>query len=328
MIMPFPASIGRMLNVLRSIFPIMFMIGLGFFLSRKKWFEGDSASLISRIVLNVALPAYMVSNLLSGYDKPKLISMLPGLPVAFLGIWMSFILAHILGRIFKIDRERRGVFACMFTLSNGVFIGVPLNLLLFGDGSLPYSLLYYIANTTSLWTIGSYGIALDAHFLSGKPRPSLVSLSGLRRIFSLPLMALLFSVTLIMAGITLPKSFLDTFRLIGNMTTPLSMIFIGIMMSRVEWKKIRFGADINLVVAGRFLFTPLLMYLLLAGRSFPTMMKQVLLLQSTMPVLAQTPILSAAYGADAEYAGIGTSLTTVLGVITIPVYMGLMDVIF
>ncbi|HCO49536.1 MAG TPA: malate transporter, partial [Spirochaetaceae bacterium] len=98
----------------------------------------------------------------------------------------------------------------------------------------------------------------------------------------------------------------DTFRIIGNMTTPLSMIFIGIMIARVDWRKIRFGADINLVIIGRFLITPLIIYLFLKDRDFPLMMKQVLFLQSTMPVLAQTPILAAAYGADSEYAGLGT----------------------
>ncbi|HCO49535.1 MAG TPA: hypothetical protein DIT55_09005, partial [Spirochaetaceae bacterium] len=150
--------ISPMLNALRSIFPVIFMIGLGFVLTKKKWFEGESSALISRLVLNIALPAFMVSNLLSGYDKEKLLSMLPGLPVPFVGIWVSFSIAVLLGRIFKVQKNRRGVFACMFTLSNGVFIGVPLNLILFGDASLPYSLFYYIANTTTLWTIGSYGI--------------------------------------------------------------------------------------------------------------------------------------------------------------------------
>ncbi|MDP2791137.1 MAG: AEC family transporter [Rectinemataceae bacterium] len=317
-----------MLNALRSIFPIIFMIGLGFVLTKKKWFEGDSSSLISRIVLNIALPAFMVSNLLVSYDKAKLLSMLPGLPVPFVGIWVSFAIAVLLGRIFRVKKGRRGVFACMFTLSNGVFIGVPLNLLLFGDASLPYSLFYYIANTTTLWTLGSYGIAMDAHIVSGRPKPSLISLSGLRRILSPPLLALLFAVVLIVAGITLPKSLLETFRIIGNMTTPLSMIFIGIMIARVDWKKIHFGADINLVMAGRFLITPLILYLFLRGRDFPLMMKQVLFLQSTMPVLAQTPILAAAYGADSEYAGLGTSISTVLGIVVIPLFMSLVMVMF
>ena len=317
-----------MLNALRSIFPVIFMIGLGFVLTKKKWFEGESSALISRLVLNIALPAFMVSNLLSGYDKEKLLSMLPGLPVPFVGIWVSFSIAVLLGRIFKVQKNRRGVFACMFTLSNGVFIGVPLNLILFGDASLPYSLFYYIANTTTLWTIGSYGISMDAHLFSGRPKPSLISFSGLRRIFSPPLLALLFAVVLIVTGISLPKSFLDTFRIIGNMTTPLSMIFIGIMIARVDWRKIRFGADINLVIIGRFLITPLIIYLFLKDRDFPLMMKQVLFLQSTMPVLAQTPILAAAYGADSEYAGLGTSISTVLGIVVIPIFMSLVMVIF
>lgn len=317
-----------MLNVIQSVFPIIFMIGLGFILAKKKWFEGESSALIPRLVLNIALPAYMVSNLLGSYDKTNLFSMFLGLPMLFAGIWISFAIAVLMGRVFNIQKGRRGVFACMFTLSNGVFIGVPLNLLLFGDGSLPYSLLYYIANTTTLWTIGSYGIAMDAHLVSGRPKPSFVSLSGLKRILSPPLLALLVAVVLIFAGISLPKSLLNTFKIIGNMTTPLSMIFIGIMISRVDWKKIHFSADIGLVVAGRFLITPLIIYLLLRGRDFPLMMKQVLFFQSTMPVIAQTPILAAAYGADSEYAGLGTSITTVLGIVVIPVFMSLVMVMF
>ncbi|TXT42930.1 MAG: permease, partial [Spirochaetes bacterium] len=64
------------------------------------------------------------------------------------------------------------------------------------------------------------------------------------------------------------------------------------------------------------------------GRDFPLMMKQVLFFQSTMPVIAQTPILAAAYGADSEYAGLGTSITTVLGIVVIPVFMSLVMVMF
>jgi hypothetical protein len=40
------------------------------------------------------------------------------------------------------------------------------------------------------------------------------------------------------------------------------------------------------------------------------------------------PYCAEAYGADAEYAGIGTSLTTVLSLVTIPIYMGFVGGIF
>ena len=61
-----------------------------------------------------------------------------------------------------------GTFASMFTLSNTIFIGLPVNFVLFGEGSLPYVLLNYIANTSFFWTIGAYSIARDGAILAGR----------------------------------------------------------------------------------------------------------------------------------------------------------------
>jgi len=138
-----------MLSALQSVFSVILMIGLGFFLAKRRWFEGSSSALISRLVVNVALPAYMISNLMGGYDRAKLLSMLPGLPVPFLVMIVSYIAAMGLARLIRVQKDRRGAFQSMFALSNSVFIGLPVNILLFGDASLPYALLYYIANTTT-----------------------------------------------------------------------------------------------------------------------------------------------------------------------------------
>lgn len=317
-----------MLNALQSVFSVIAMIALGFFLAKRKWFEGNSSALISRLVVSVALPAYMISNLMSSYDKAKLISMLPGLPIPFLAMLGSFLVASGLAVVLKVPRGRRGTFASMFSLANAVFIGLPVNLLLFGDESLPFALLYYIANTTVFWTLGTYCIASDGAIRSGRARPSPVSAAGLKRILSPPLLGFIAAIFMIMTGISLPKSIMDLCKYLGNMTTPLSMLFVGIVISRIELKKMRFGLDIAFVLAGRFLVTPFLIFLLMRGRDLPLLMKQVFLITSAMPAMTQTPILAEAYGADAEYAGIGTSLTTVLSMITIPVYMGFVGGIF
>ncbi len=316
------------MNALQSVFSVIAMIALGFFLAKRKWFEGNSSALISRLVVSVALPAYMISNLMTSYDRSKLISMLPGLPIPFLAMLGSFLVASGLAVVLKVPRGRRGTFASMFSLANAVFIGLPVNLLLFGDESLPFALLYYIANTTVFWTLGTYLIASDGAIRSGRAKPSPVSAAGLKRILSPPLLGFIAAIFMIMTGISLPKSIMDLCKYLGNMTTPLSMLFVGIVISRIELKKMRFGLDIAFVLAGRFLVTPFLIFLLMRGRDLPLLMKQVFLITSAMPAMTQTPILAEAYGADAEYAGIGTSLTTVLSMITIPVYMGFVGGIF
>ena len=317
-----------MLNALQSVFSIIMMIALGFTLAKRKWFDTGSSALLSRLVVSVALPAYMISNLMSSYDRAKLLAMVPGLPVPFLAMLGSFLVASGLAVLLKVPQGRRGTFASMFSLANAVFIGLPVNLLLFGEEALPYALLYYIANTTVFWTLGTYCIASDGAIRSGRARPSLVSAAGLKRILSPPLLGFAAAIIMICAGIKLPKSVMDLAKYLGNMTTPLSMLFVGIVISKVDWKHMRFGLDIAFVLVGRFLVTPALIFLLMRGRDLPLLMKQVFLITSAMPAMTQTPILAAAYGADTEYAGIGTSLTTVLSLVTIPVYMGLVSGIF
>jgi hypothetical protein len=80
-----------------------------------------------------------------------------------------------------------------------------------------------------------------------------------------------------------------------------------------------------LVLAGRFLVSPGVMLLLLQLTELPLLMKQVFFVQSIMPAMTQTPILAKVYGADTEYAGIMTSVTTVASLITIPICMCLVD---
>ncbi len=317
-----------MFSALQSVLSVIIMIGLGFILAKRGWFEGKSAALISRLVVSVALPAYMINNLLDGYDRQGLISMLPGLSVPFIAMISGFILASSLAVLIRIPKGRRGTFASMFSLSNSIFIGLPVNMLLFGDESLPFVLLYYIANTTCFWTIGTLGIASDGAELSGGPKPSLLSLSGLKRLLSPPLVAFIVAVILILLEIRLPKWVMDTAKYLGNMTTPMSMLFVGIVVARVDWKKLRFGLDMLVLVAGRFVFTPLIIFLLVKGRDFPVLMKQVFVIQAAMPAMTQTPILAEAYKADSEYAGLGTSLTTLLSLISIPVYMAFVGKMF
>lgn len=316
-----------MITALQSVFSVILMIGLGFGLAKTRWFEEGASRLISRLVVQVALPAYMISNLMGGYDRAKLFSMLPGLPVPFAVMLFSYVVAVGLEALLRVKKDRRGTFRVLFALSNAVFIGLPVNILLFGDESLPFALLYYIANTTIFWTIGVYGIAMDGAIRNSTPKPSLLSLAGLKRIFSPPLIGFLTAVILILLGVHLPKSIMDSCKYIGNMTTPLSMLFIGIVIARVEWKKLKFEKDYIAILVGRFLATPILMLFLLRALDLPLLMKQVFLMEAAMPSMTQTPILAEAYKSDTEYAAIGTSLTTVVSIVTIPIYMTLIGVL-
>jgi predicted permease len=62
------------LNAFQSVLSIIILIVLGYFLARRGFLDKNAASLFSRLVINVSLPAMMVYNVLSFFDREKLYS--------------------------------------------------------------------------------------------------------------------------------------------------------------------------------------------------------------------------------------------------------------
>jgi malate permease and related proteins len=308
------------MTALVSVFAILAMIGLGFFLSKRRWFEQGAPALLSRLVVGVALPSYMISNLMTSFDREALVASLGGLPVPFATMVLCYALSLPLGALLRVDKSRRGTFSSMFALSNTIFIGLPVNLMIFGEKSVPYVLLYYIANTSLFWTIGVLGISRDG----GGRSKRVLSVDTAKRIFSPPLVAFLAAACLILVGIRLPEAFLDVCRYLGGMTTPLSMIFIGIVIASVDWKKAKPDAGMVAVMIGRFLVSPAIVFALTSWTLAPELMRKVFIIQASMPAMTQTSIIAKAYGADYEYAAVMTAATTIASMATIPAFAALM----
>lgn len=305
------------LNALQSVLTIFIMVALGFVLTKKGWFNEDTGKLFSKIVTKISLPAFMISNLTSNFTKELLLTSSIGIFLALVNMILCYGLGQLLGKIFKVDKKKRGLFSVMFGLSNTIFIGLPVNTALFGSESTQFVLLYYITNTLFFWTLGVYGIKKD----SGQVSAKIFSYETLKNIITPPIITFVFSVALILLDIQLPKFFLSACTYVGNLTTPLSIFFIGITLTRLEKKSIRITKESILVVLGRFIFAPLVMLLLIGPLSFPLLMKKVFILEAAMPVMTQAAIVTEAYGGDFKEATVLCTLTTAISLIFIPIYM-------
>jgi malate permease and related proteins len=319
-----------LINSMQSVLTILIIILIGYVLAAKGWFDEKTSSLFSKIVVNVSLPALMISNLMTTFDKDKLYSLSIGLVAPFVIMIISYILSFLLGNLLKVERSKRGVFCALFAFSNTIFIGLPINQGLFGDKAVPYVLLYYIANTTLFWTLGAYGISTDDFSKENKNKLSaFFSINTLKRIFSPPLLGFITALILIILGIQLPSFIMDTCKYIGNLTTPLSMFFIGIVIHSVNLKDLKFNRETFLILFGRFVFSPVLALILLSY--FPVdniLMKKVFVVQTSLPVMTQISIVAKAYNSDHKFAAIMATLTTAASLIIIPVYMYIMNLIW
>ena len=138
------------LNAIGSVLSIVIMICTGYVLTKFKWLNENISKVFSRLVCNVALPCLMISNLMGNFTRDKLDHIGKGLIIPVLSMAIGYILAILISKIIKVKKERIGTFRSMFFVSNSIFIGLPINLALFGSKSVPYVLLYYIACLSEL----------------------------------------------------------------------------------------------------------------------------------------------------------------------------------
>ncbi len=307
-------------NALGSVLSIVIMITVGYLLTSKGWFDEKTSKVFSRLVCNVSLPCLMISDLMGNFDKDKLNSLGKGLIIPFSSIALCYLIAIIVSKIIKVDKDRIGTFRSMFFVSNSIFIGLPVNLALFGSKSIPYVLLYYIANTSFFWTIGAYGISADGQ----SKKSSIFSKETFKRIVSPPLMGFVVALIFITLNIKLPQFIMDTCKYFGNLTTPLSMLFIGITIYSVDTSEIKINIDMAAILFGRFLISPILIFVMAYYFPVPELMKKVFVVQAAMPVMTNTAIVARSYGADHKYATIMTVVTTISSLVFIPIYMALL----
>ena len=295
---------------------ILIMVAIGYILAEKKWFDENSTLLLSKLVTQIALPAYMVTTIMRDFSAHELKTLLPGLRYPVISMLILFALSFAVSNALRIKKAHRGLFSSMFFNSNTVFVGLPINLALFGDKSLPYVLVYYMANTTFFWTLGVYLIQKD-----GMGKVKINVWSTIKKIFSPPLMGFVVGVIFVMLHVQLPAFIISDLDYIGGLTIPLSMLFIGISVSNAGISRMRLDRDSLGIILGRFIFSPILMMLLVIPSQMSDLMKQVFILQSAMPVMTNAPVVSKLYDADADYAAIMVTETTLLSIIVVPILM-------
>lgn len=307
---------------LRSISGILVILGMilvGFIIGEKGWFDDKSRGLIAKLVTQVALPCYMLYTITQRFTAADLLKMLPALRFPALSMVILLGIATGVARIFAVRQDRRGLFISMFFNSNTIFVGLPINQALFGDASIPYVLIYYMCNTTFFWTLGTYLIQRD-----GEGEAQFDLKTSLKKVFSPPLMGFLLGLVLVMLQIKLPAFLTSDLQYLGNLTTPLSMIFIGLSVSHVGVKQLVLGKEQLLILLGRFLVAPLLMASIVYWVPLPSLMKQVFIIQSAMPVMTNAPVVARLYGADSDYAAVMVTETTLATMVVIPILMLLM----
>ncbi|WP_225352285.1 AEC family transporter [Limosilactobacillus equigenerosi] len=146
---------------IQSVLSIMIMMAIGYFCQGLGWFNDKFSSSLSDIIMKVALPCAIFYSMLSRFKLVDVVSLSSGIIYTILSIFIGYLISFVVVTFLHVPHGRKAIMMAGINITNTVFIGMPLNVALFGAVSLPYLIVYYIVNTIILWTFTVWTIAAD-----------------------------------------------------------------------------------------------------------------------------------------------------------------------
>lgn len=309
------------LHAIASVVIILILTAVGYFCAAQRWMGPEVKAFLSRFLIRLAVPCMCVYSLRSNLTRAILDRSGPVLLVPFFTSALLFLLSFGIGRLFAIPRRRLGVFMFMCSVSNAVFVGFPMCSELFGEAATPYVMLYYLVNTSFTQIVGL----------------SLVRWSGdkgarhswrevlVRFIKTPPVIGVFIGFGLILLDVQLPSFLMSCLRYINGTVTPLALLLTGYIIHEIGLSHLRIDRDTGVMLLFRFLLSPALSVLLGGLLGVGGLAGNVLAVESAMPVVTQSVVASAEYGADEQFAAQGAAISTLACFIVIPVLMLLLS---
>ena len=303
------------LHAVASVTIILLLTATGYFCAAMGWMSPQAKRFISKFTMSVAIPCMCVYGLTNNLTHELLALSLGFLLVPLLSTVGAFLLSLLVGRLLKLPRKRLGVFMMMCSVSNAIFIGLPMCTELFSEACTPYVMLYYLVNTSFVQLVGL----------------SLVRWAGegggfdkrmIKKFLTTPaVIGVLVSFVLVFTGIRLPSLVMSYCKYMNNLVTPLALLLTGYIIYEIGLKNLKLDRDLAIMLLFRFLLVPGVSFALCELFGVAGLGRSVLLVETAMPVVTQTVVAAADYGADEQFAAQGAALSTLACFVVIPVLM-------
>ncbi|MDO5825597.1 MAG: AEC family transporter [Methanosphaera sp.] len=285
------------------------MIFAGLMLKRMRILDSSDSTLLSRIVLNITLPALIFVNL----SKADISIDMLILPV--IGLALSFILlcvAYLFCRVKNYSRTTTWTVMIASSMMNTGFIGFPVCFGVFGTGGFLHAI-FYDLSTTTLFII--YGMLLVKEF--GGSRDDILK-DVLKFV---PLWAVMLGI--IFNFFNLPSFYLsdNVLNYLANATIALIMLSLGLT---IDFKTIGSNISDSLFVSFvKLVLAPCIVFVLLGIFNIGGMIFNICVLEAGMSTAMNALVLAITYKLDVKlmssliFTNVILSLFTLTAIITI-----------
>ncbi|MEA5007839.1 MAG: AEC family transporter [Clostridium tyrobutyricum] len=303
----------KSLIVFRQIIILFLIIGVGYYASKKGIIDEKMNKGLSDFIVRITLPLLILSSFKGNYSPDMMSTIIKILIFTVLIFIFSIIISNLLN--IKISRGKKSVAVFTGIFSNCGFIGFSILNIVYGQKGILYASIFNLVYNLFVWTFGIriFVKKTDENILKKVlVNPNIISV--------------FIGLILIVFSISIPSIFESFCTAVGGMTTPLSMIVIGSILTQVEIKKIFKDLSLYYISLLRLLIIPFLIYLILTLLKVDNLVKSIIVISEAMPAATLCPILAQSYGGNVKYASQAVFITTLVSIITIPLVITLLNI--
>lgn len=293
-------------DVLAEMLVILFAIAAGYGANRLGYLGGETDQKLSKLILNITMPAMIVSAVITGEELPEISVILSILEVGVVFYVLEFAFVLTVPKLLPGTAGQKGVYRYTLAFPNVGFIGYPVAVALYGDGALFYAAI----------------LALPFNLLSYSLGPLMLAGAGRfrwRQLLSPCIVASVLGLVLALTRLRPPAMVGEMLDFVGSITVPLSLLVVGSLLAHMSPGKVLRSPKLWVLSVLRLLVMPALLCLVLRGMHIEAMVLGIAVSQMGMPVAVNGTLLSMEYGGDTEAMAQVTFLTTLGAIVTIPV---------
>lgn len=290
--------------VIEKIVPIILVFVLGYFLKRKKILTRNDGDLLLKLFFYVSIPSLIIVSV-SQMNFTMELLLLP--VIASFIIVITYVASSFVGRVFDLDRPSFGTFLVGALVMNTGFI-FPFMFAVKGEQGLARASLFDFGSVVLVFTFVYYQACKYGN-------NSNVSTDIIKKLFcSPPLLALVAGLYVCLNHLALPPIAVQFFKILGNMTSPLMMLSLGVYFS----PKVLHLRPLLAAILLRMGIGLLLGLLFIRVFGLHGLSRTVVLVCSSAPSGISTLVFSSMEELDKEFASSLVSYSTLVGMVLIP----------
>ncbi len=309
---------GDILPILLTLFSL---IAVGQLLRLRKALPPGAPDVLARIIVLVTMPALIVVILADARFEADL---LPALLATTTALFVALGLGVLLLRSLGAARPAQGAAGIVASFANTAFLGIPFIVAVLPGSRAAATTAVLVDTVDTTILLLTFGVAFAGAMAGARP-PATTPIGrrlarGLLKLLRQPMIvAVLVGLGLACTGVALPPMIAGPLAQVGQATPILAFLTIGLTLDpgslRGQTRALVGIAVIKLGIA------PMVAALVLFSLGVHGEVAQTAVLQAAMPTAMVSVIVAANAGCDARLATAAAVVTTVLALVTLPLWL-------